>query len=275
MHETLVDLSVPVDPRHWEPNPVKVDVIDHRKGADELGKALILASQGSLWGKWWQRLRHAMGLGVDHRDFPDEKGLSLMTYTLTTHTGTHMDAPFHYGDVTAEGKPARTICEVPLSWCYGNGVMLDVSGGPCDEPVTSGEIMAELERIGYALKPLDIVLLKTGGDRHVGTSKYFTHFRGMSVDATACLIKRGVKVIGIDSFSFDAPFDRMLKSYLNTRDPACLWPAHIYGRKREYCQIERITNLDKIVRPFGFKVACFPINLALADAAWCRVVAIL
>jgi len=34
-----------------------------------------------------------------------------------THTGTHVDAPYHYGP-TSEGKPARRIDELPLngSW---------------------------------------------------------------------------------------------------------------------------------------------------------------
>lgn len=270
----LVDLSVPVDPASWEPSPVKVTMLDHKQGADELGKGLILVKGTSFWRRWWLRFQHAMGLGVDRKDFPDEKGLSLMTYTLTTHTGTHMDAPYHYGDLTAQGDPARTISEVPLDWCYADGVVLDVSHGPADSPVTAEELAGELQRIDYQLKPYDIVLLHTGGDKHIGRPEYFTHFRGVTAEATDWLVSKGVKVIGIDSFGFDAPFHKMLDSYLRTKDQACLWPAHLYGRKREYCQIERMTNLDKLSRPSGFKVACFPVHLKLADAAWCRVVAI-
>ncbi len=36
-----------------------------------------------------------------------------------------MDAPWHYAP-TSEGKPARTIDEVPLDWCYGSGIVLDI-----------------------------------------------------------------------------------------------------------------------------------------------------
>ncbi|MDP2906516.1 MAG: DNA polymerase/3'-5' exonuclease PolX, partial [Nanoarchaeota archaeon] len=43
---------------------------------------------------------------------------------LSTHSGTHLDAPWHYAPVS-EGKKAKTIDQIPLEWCYGNGVVLD------------------------------------------------------------------------------------------------------------------------------------------------------
>ena len=45
----------------------------------------------------------------------------------STHSGTHVDAPLHYGP-SANGH-TRTIDEVPLEWCFGNGVRLDFRGG--------------------------------------------------------------------------------------------------------------------------------------------------
>jgi cyclase len=271
----LIDLSVPVDADHWEPDVIKREYIDHQRGADLLGSALIHSRGGSSrLGRAREWLKHKLGLGVDHRDFPDGKGLSLMRYTLTTHTGTHMDAPFHYGDVDARGERARTICEVPLEWCFRDGVVLDVRAPPEQGPVTREELVAELDRIGYVLKPLDVVLLRTGGDTQVGQRDYFLRFRGVTAEATAWLVEQGIRVIGVDSFGFDAPFHRMLESYLKSRDPRELWPAHLFGRVREYCQLERLAHLDRISKPHGFKVSCFPIKLARADAAWCRVVAI-
>ncbi|WP_257449082.1 cyclase family protein [Archangium lipolyticum] len=272
--QRFIDLSVPVDPQYWEPEPVTVKYIDHRKGADLLGKGLIHAVRGSWFATVREWLKHHLGKGLDHRNFPDGKGLSLMHYYLTTHTGTHMDAPFHYGDKNAQGEKARTICEVPLEWCLRDGVVLDVRGPAEQGPVTQEEVVAALERIDYRLKPLDVVLLYTGGDAHLGKREYFTHFRGVTRAATAWLIEQGIRVIGIDSFGFDAPFPRMINAYLRTRDPGELWPAHLFGREREYCQLERLANLGGISQPHGFKVACFPVKLARADAAWCRVVAI-
>jgi kynurenine formamidase len=214
-----------------------------------------------------------LGNGVSHKDFPGERGLSLMRYTLTTHTGTHIDAPFHYGDVNSEGLPARTVSELPLDWCYGDGVVLDVRASDDDGPVTKEEIQAALMRIGYQLKPNDIVLLRTGGDAAVGSKKYFMSFRGVTRDATAYIVEQGVRIIGVDSFGFDRPFADMLTDYVKSGDASNLWPAHLYGREREYCQLERLTNLGSISKPYGFTVSCFPVHLKRADAAWCRVVA--
>lgn len=270
----FVDLSVSIDPAHWEPEPVRRTVIDHRKGADLLGKSYAYLRARNRIDRWVKLLKHRLGAGVSHRDFPDGKGLSLMHYTLTTHTGTHMDAPYHYGDRTAEGGPARTICQVPLEWCHGDGVLLDLTEGPADQAVTSTELAAALEAIDYQLKPRDIVLLRTAGDSEIGLPGYFQKFRGVTREATAYLVERGVRVIGVDSFGFDAPFLRMLDDYQRTSDTAHLWPAHLYGREHEYCQLERLTNLHTIGRSHGFQVSCFPVKLADADAGWCRVVAI-
>ncbi len=269
----LVDLSVPVDPAFWEPEPVRRRVVGHREGADLLGRSYAYLRAPNRAARWLSLLLHRLGRGVDHRDFPDGKGLSLMHYTLTTHTGTHMDAPYHYGDLTAAGEPARTIDAVPLEWCHGDGVLLDLRHGPADQAVTAAEIEEASAAIGHRIEPFDIVLLWTGGDTAIGTRRYFQDFRGVTREATAYLVERGVKVIGVDSFGFDAPFLRMLDAYRRSGDPADLWPAHLYGREREYCQLERLTNLGAIGRPHGFKVSCFPVRLAGGDAGWTRVVA--
>lgn len=267
----IVDLTVPIDPAAWEPTPVKRVVVAHKKGADMLGESYALTRRSRL-GRLYETARSRLGFGVNHRDFPDEKGLSLMTYTLTTHTGTHMDAPFHYGDCGVDGRPARTICEVPLDWCFGEGLLLDLRSG--SGAISAEEIEEAAAKTGRGVRARDIVLIWTGADAHVGTPEYFSEFRGMTRAATKWLVERGVRVIGIDSFGFDAPFVEMIEAYLRTGDRGELWPAHLYGREREYCQLERLAGLASIGRAHGFKVACFPVHLKGADAAWSRVVAI-
>ncbi len=54
-----------------------------------------------------------------------------------------------------------------------------------------------------------------------------------------------------------------------------LWGAHFVGKDKEYSHIEKLANLDKLPKPFGFKVACFPVKLTGGSAGWARVVAIL
>jgi len=270
----IIDLSVAIDVNSWEPNPVKCKIVDHRKGADLLGKTLISMRGSNFFLKLVELIKHTFGFGLDHKDFPDEKGLSLYTYEITTHTGTHLDAPYHFGDTNREGKKAKTITDIPLEWCFGNGVLLDFESPEAKDAISKDEVIAKLEEIQYQIQPFDIVLLKTGGDQYAGTPYYFTNFRGVSVEATEYLVDCGVKIIGIDSFGFDPPFGKMIGKYLQEKDVKHLWPAHFLGRKKEYCHIERLTNLDKIQNPTGFKVCCFPIKLSGSDAGWSRVVAI-
>ena len=54
-----------------------------------------------------------------------------------------------------------------------------------------------------------------------------------------------------------------------------LWAAHFAGKEKEYCHIENLANLDKIPRPYGFKVAVFPIKIEHAGGGWVRAVAII
>jgi kynurenine formamidase len=202
-------------------------------------------------------------------------GLSTMTYTLTTHTGTHLDAPYHYG-WRSGNTGAMTVDGIPLEWCYGPGVYLDLSAARDRvESVSAGELIAAAERIGRPIAADDIVLIGTGMPAdHVGSMRYFTRYRGISGEAVGYLLDRGVKVIGTDTFSFDPPFCDMLDAYCKSGDKRVLWPAHVLGRDRPYIQIERLGGLDALPAPCGFMVACFPIKLKNSDAAWARVAAI-
>jgi cyclase len=80
-------------------------------------------------------------------------------------------------------------------------------------------------------------------------------------------------VIGTDAFSLDVPFEVMKDQFAATRDPAIIWPAHFAGHKLPYCQIEKLTNLDKLPAQ-GFFVACFPVKISRASAGWTRAVAL-
>ena len=272
---TIIDLSVAIDPKDWEPEPAKRIIIDHQKGADILGKSYLYFKTSNKIDRLLKQIKGLFGQRIDRRDFPDDMGLSLMIYKLTTHTGTHVDAPYHYGWHSNAQKPPRTVTDIPLSWCYADGVLLDFSNEPDDLPSIQPEaIQKRLAEIHYTLKEGDIVLIATGADKKIGTREYFTHYRAISKEAVAWLVERGIRIIGMDTFSFDPPFCQMLDEYIHTGEKSYLWPAHFYGRDHEYLQIERLCNLKALPAPFGFKVSCFPIKLKEADAAWSRVVAI-
>lgn len=191
--------------------------------------------------------------------------------TAGTHTSTHMDAPWHYAPVS-EGKPARTIDEIPLEWCYNAGVRLDFSHLGDGHVITPNEIKVELKRINYQIKPFDIVLIMTGSDKRMGTKDYFRQ-PGLGRDAVIWLADQGVKIIGIDAWGLDTSFEAMAEEFKRTGNGAVLWQAHFAGIEREYCQLEKLTNLD-LLPPYGFEVICFPIKVQGGSGGWTRVVAL-
>ena len=215
------------------------------------------------------------GLILDPDELPDSEFLSLDRITLTTHTGTHVDAPSHYGSRAAYGNGTpRNIDEMPLHWFFRPGVVLDVSGTGTGV-IGAAELKEEFARIGYTPEPFDIVMLKTGASAWSGTPRYFTDFAGLDGPAVHLLLDLGVRVIGTDAFSLDAPFGHIIARYRETGDRAVLWPAHFAGREREYCQIERLSNLGALPAPHGFQVACFPVKIVGGGAGWARAVAML
>lgn len=252
----IIDLSSPIDAARWEPNPVRHEVMSPAEGAEHMA----------------QEMRLHFGLEFATGDLPGEELLSLDTLTLTTHTGTHVDAPSHYGSATSYGMP-RHVDQLPLEWFIGPGVLLDMR----DEPVgaiSADRLAREFDRIGHAPQPGEIVLLWTGADRISGTPAYFTDFAGLDGAGTRLLLDLGVRVIGTDAFSLDAPAGYMISEYRRTGDASVLWPAHLAGRDREYCQIENLANLGALPGPTGFLVTCLPVKITGAGAGWTRAAAI-
>jgi len=194
--------------------------------------------------------------------------------TLTTHSGTHLDAPYHYHPTMDNGEPALTIDQIPLEWCFSDGVLLDFSAKADGERVNVADVEAELDRIGYELKPLDIVLVRTGADAAWGKPEYLVKGCGMTKESTLCILDKGVKVVGIDAWSWDRPLPFLAKEFQETGDPSVIWEAHFAGIEKGYCHMEKLANLEAIPRPHGFKVACFPIKVKSASAGWVRPVAI-
>jgi kynurenine formamidase len=212
---------------------------------------------------------------MDMEDFPTP-GVHMAgeIVTASTHAATHMDAPWHYGP-TSGGSPARTIDQVPLEWCFGNGVVLDVSYKKPNEIITVEDLQDVLKKINYTIEPLDIVLIRTDAWKLLENKSEGWRFQpGMSSEATLWLIDKGVKVIGIDAYSFDRSIPDML---IDLRDgyTEMFFPAHYAGRVKEYCQIEKLAHLDKIPKPYDFLVSALPIKIAKGSGAWVRAIAII
>lgn len=192
---------------------------------------------------------------------------------MGVHSTTHLDAPWHYGP-QCEGKKAKTIDEVPLEWCYGEGLVIDMREKPDFDVISTKDIKDFLAKNKLEVKPNMIVLIMTGRDQHMGTEKFFTHGTGMSAEATEWLIDKGIKVMGIDQWGWDLPLPFLVKEAKKHQNPDLFWEAHLVGVDKEYCHMEQLTNLESL--PYsGFKVAAFPLKIKGASAGPARVVAMI
>ena len=250
----LIDLSVPLEHEAIsEPRPAKIHYLTHEaEGLQQMQQYF----------------------GVRPEDLVESRGLGWAVEEIQaiTHTGTHVDAPYHYGPIS-EGRPARRIDQVPLEWCFAPGVVLDVRHKASGDELTVNDLTDALAQISYRLQPFDIVLLHTGCDKRMGSTQYFAQ-PGLGREGVLWLVEQGVRVIGIDAYTLDRPFAAMVADYHRTGDGRFIWPAHFAGITREYCQIEKLANLDQIPRPHGFFVSCLPVKIKEASAGWCRAIAL-
>ena len=263
----IIDLSLPIDDTLVETHDAKIERITHAAGVEHFNWVVMSKQPGG-------QERFDKGERVATKEeIPDGEMLSLEIVSSSVHMGSHVDAPFHYGS-TCEGKPAKQIMDVPLEWCYGPGVVLDFTHLKFPEAIGKNEVEAALKKINYTLKPMDIVLLYTGGDKLLGTDDYVNKYVGCTPDAVEYLLDRGIKMMGIDTIGLDRPCFLMFKEFLTTKEKAKIWPCHFLGRRREYCHMERLGNLGALPKPFGFTVSCLPVKVKNAGAGWSRVVAI-
>ena len=202
--------------------------------------------------------------------FRNEEGWATETITqLGTHGSTHIDAPWHYNS-EIQGKRAATVDELPLEWFYQAGVVLDMTHKADGDAMTVADAQQALERIGHCLKPLDIVMVRTGCDAYYDQRSYFSRGCGVTSEATRWLFDQGVRVMGIDACGWDPPLLGQAKAAMATGQSGVFWAAH--QANLPYAQIERLVNLAQLPA-VGFMVACFPLKIKGGSAGPARVVA--
>lgn len=247
----LIDLSSLIENVNVSPvDQVEIEYADHVAGA--------AAIEGML--------------GVSKELLRDNEGWAVETIRqLSTHGCTHVDAPYHYNS-RIQGRPAQTIDELPLEWFFSYGVKVDVRHKADGDAVTAEEMEVALADVGHRLRPLDIVLVQTGCDRHYGEPDYMAHGCGVTAEATRWLYDQGVRVMGIDAWGWDRPLPMQAEDAVRKQESGIFWEAHQCDLA--YSQIERLTNLA-LLPPSGFRVICFPLRIKGASAAPARVVAVL
>ena len=211
--------------------------------------------------------------GLKPSQLPEGMGWAVEQARISTHNGTHMDAPWHYHPTMDGGDRAITVDEIPLEWCFQPGVKFDFRHFADGYLVTPADIEAELNRIGHELRPLNIVVANTAAGNRYGHDDYLYKGCGFGRESTLWLTARGVRVVGTDAWSWDAPFPHTIERWKKTRDPSIVWEGHKAGMDRAYCQIEKLGNLTSLPST-GFDVVCFPTKIKSASAGWTRAVAV-
>ena len=212
--------------------------------------------------------------GLKKEDIPDAEAWAMEYLNISTHIGTHIDAPWHFASTMNNGEPAWTIDQMPLDWCIGDGVVVDVTDKPDGYVMTPQDFQEYFQKIGYTLKEGDIVLVHTTAQKNWGRKEYLTTGCGVGREATLWLSQQGVHMVGTDAWSWDAPLSLVAERYRETNDPSIIWEGHKAGRECIYFQIEKLNNLDTLPK-FGFTFCAFPIKIEKAGAGWCRAVAFL
>jgi kynurenine formamidase len=255
MTRKLIDISVvleagiPSDPPLMLP---KIEYLSHAETADQIA---------------------AFFPGLKTDQLPDGEGWAVEMLTVSTHNGTHLDAPYHHHSTMDGGKPSSTIDEVPLEWCFNRGVKLDFRHFPDGHVVSAEEVETELTRIGHELQPMDIVVVNTAAGARYGKDDYLNAGCGIGREATLWLLERGVRVTGTDAWSWEAPFAYTSQRWEADRDPSIIWEGHRASMVIGYCHMEKLSNLE-ILPPTGFEISCFPIKIKNASAGFTRAVAI-
>ncbi len=221
------------------------------------------------WGEGAQVMCAIFGCEKHH--LPNGEGWGDERLSITTHLGTHVDAPLHYGS-TSEGRPARTITDIALEELYVEAIVLDLRDSAPGEGIAVSALEAALKANGAPVPKGGAVLIRTGQERYSISDDAFFNYPGMTREGTLFLAELGAKVLGTDALGWDRPFHVMRRVFRETGDASQIWDGHFAGREREVFIVQQLAQLADLPAS-GFKVGFFPLRLGGCSAAPARVVA--
>jgi kynurenine formamidase len=178
-------------------------------------------------------------------------GYNITQLSMSTHQGTHLDAPFHFYD---DGK---TLDEMSLDQFYGPATLVDLAPGGALEartPIT----VDMLEPHESKCSPRAKVIYRTGWDRMFGTPAFFTDFPTLTLEAAQWLADKGIGLIGMDT---PTPSTDWKECHLILLHPDV-----------EMVIVEGLTRLETL--PESFTFIGFPMNIKGRDGSPIRAVAV-
>lgn len=115
------------------------------------------------------------------------------TIQISSHAGTHMDAPSH---LLQNGSSLDVL---PISQFCGRAAVLDISDFPDGGTVTAAYLQEQKE----FLRSSDFVLFYTGFERKWGSEEFYGKFPVLDSSAARFLVSLGLKGVGTDALSVD------------------------------------------------------------------------
>lgn len=178
-----------------------------------------------------------------------QDGYNVSTLELGSHTGTHVDAPYH---IISEGN---RMDEAPLEQFMGEGVVIDVRGKKAGTAITLSDIEPFLTKVNPGI----IVLFHTGWSHYTDSEEYYNH-PYIELEVIETLLKQGVHTFFIDALNIDPPDGSSFLCH-----EAITAANGIIG--------ENFTNFDQIDFEHPFIIA-LPLKLAGIDGSPVRAVAL-
>ena len=182
-----------------------------------------------------------------------DDGYNLELLFLSSHTGTHLDAPYHFienGKKIHEISPNRLIRDA----------VLIKSRKKSGQAITKTDIL-KFEKIHEKIPNGSTVIFWTGWQKMLHDDSYFIKNPGLSTTAAKYLVSKKTNLVGIDSPSIDFQASKQFSVH------------HIFS-KNGILILENLANLEKI-KSWKFQLVVLPLKLKNATGSPVRAVAVL
>jgi kynurenine formamidase len=167
---------------------------------------------------------------------------------MSTHTGTHMDAPSHFirgGDSIDRISPGRFVAEATIAKI----------------PKKPNGLVKVSDIKDHEIRENDAVVIATGWEKHIRQKNYMTENPGLSASAARYLVRKKVSVVAIDGPSIDAGSDAR-------------FTAHKILLANNVLVLENLCNVSRITKK-RFTLAMAPLKLEGSTGSPVRAFALL
>lgn len=181
----------------------------------------------------------------------DDDQYNLELLFLSSHTGTHIDAPYHFT------KNGIKIHQIPLNRLIGNTLLIKIVKGKNQE-ITKKDIFDFEQKYGK-IKNSSSVFFFTGWQKNLKKNNYFLNNPGLSKSAANYLVSKKINLVGIDSPSIDRGTNKQFS-------------IHKIFAKNNILIVENLSHLEKIPK-FNFDFIILPLKLKNATGSPVRAIA--